>query len=200
MRLKPLLMTSNEFERIFKEQFPVLCNLAASIVKDDDEAKDIVQQVFLKLWQKKDELVIKGPIAAYLYRAVVNTAFNHKLRIKKNIGLDLYPELEKISESDTDTYHKVKVETEVRKAISTLSPMCREVFTMNRFTELSNREIAGEFDISVKAVEKHISKAYRILKEKLKPLITNELLLLLFCFQGVGFLTCSLSIIIIFLS
>lgn len=193
-------MTNTEFEKIFKEQFPVLCNLAASIVKDGDEAKDIVQQVFLKLWQRKDELAIKGPIAAYLYRAVVNTAFNHNLRAKKSIGLDFHPELERIPESDTDSYQKLRVETEVRKAISSLSPMCREVFTMSRFTGLSNREIAGEFDISVKAVEKHISKAYRILKEKLKPLITNELLLLLFCFHGVGFLTCYLSIIKIFLS
>ncbi|NJK96219.1 MAG: hypothetical protein HC905_16055 [Bacteroidales bacterium] len=84
-------MTSSEFEKIFKEQFPVLCNLAASVVKDGDEAKDIVQQVFLKLWQKKDDIVIKGPVAAYLYRAVVNTAFNHNSRAKKSISLNQVP-------------------------------------------------------------------------------------------------------------
>ncbi|NJK96218.1 MAG: hypothetical protein HC905_16050 [Bacteroidales bacterium] len=68
---------------------------------------------------------------------------------------------------------------------------------MSRFTSLSNREIAAEFDISVKAVEKHISKAFKKLRETLKPLITNEMILLLFCLIEVGFLNNHLSIITI---
>jgi RNA polymerase sigma-70 factor (ECF subfamily) len=177
-------MNDIEFEKLFREQFSTLCNLAASIVKDSDEAKDIVQQVFIKLWQKRGELNIRGPLAPYLCRAVINTAYNSSNKSNKTVYLDNHPELSNVPEADLDlAQRKENIETEVKKAIEALPPVCRNVFSMSRYTTLTNKEIASELNISVKAVEKHISKAYKTLRETLKPLVVSVFILSLFVYQ-----------------
>lgn len=199
-------MTDIEFEKLFKEHFSTLCNLAASVVKDSDEAKDVVQQVFIKLWQKRDELNIRGPVYPYLYRAVINTAYNTNSKNNKVVYLDSHPELANIPAADPESVkHQDSVNAEVRKAIDKLPPACRNVFAMSRYTSLTNKEIATELNISVKAVEKHISKAYKTLREKLKPLIASQFMLFIFVifilkfyWAEVGLLLIHLSIITIY--
>lgn len=186
MRHKRLanLMNDIEFEKLFREQFSTLCNIAASIVKDPDEAKDIVQQVFIKLWQKRNELNIRGPMAPYLCRAVINTAYNSSNKSNKTIYLDNHPELGNVPETESEmAQQKDNIDTEVKKAIDALPPVCRNVFSMSRYTSLTNKEIASELNISVKAVEKHISKAYKTLRETLKPLVAGQFMLCFFVFQ-----------------
>lgn len=174
-------MTETEFEKLFREQFNILTNLAITVVKDEDNAKDIVQQVFIKLWQKKDDLQIRGPLVPYLCKAVINTAINEFSKTKKTVYLDKSPELKNISSEDEDMHsHLEKIEIQVRNAIETLPPVCRKVFSLSRFTDLSNKEIASELNISVKAVEKHISKAIKTLRILLKPLLNSNLLWILF--------------------
>lgn len=193
-------MTDIEFEKLFREQFGMLTNLAASVVRDGDIAKDIVQMVFLKLWQKKEELTIRGPVIPYLCKAVVNTAFNEIAKNKQTICLDNFPDIHKIAGNESESLLKEERNEKVRQALEELPPVCRKVFSMSRFTDLTNKDIAREMNISVKAVEKHISKAYKILRVQLKPLISSENAILAFIISlknfisGVGFLICLLSI------
>jgi RNA polymerase sigma-70 factor (ECF subfamily) len=196
-------MNDMEFETLFREQFSPLCNLAYSVVKDTDVAKDTVQQVFLSLWQKRTEINFHTSSKSYLCRAVVNTALNHISKEKKQIKLDEYvkePSTEPIDHEISES--NVSLEDKVRSAINELPPVCQKVFTLSRFSDLTNKEIASELDISVKAVEKHISKALKTLRITLKPLLKAETMMTLFfissCFifslLKVGFWILTLSL------
>ena len=194
-------MNDSQFELLFREQFTPLCNLAFTLVKDEDSAKDIVQQVFLRLWQMRSDLKIRSSVRSYLYRAVVNTALNKIKSEKQFVSLE-GKATESIADTDNTEYHTYRdhIENKVRLAINTLPPVCRTVFSLSRFSDLTNKEIAAELKISVKAVEKHISKAFKILREELKSIRLTELMFWIFVLYGVyslnfevGFLTIILS-------
>src|SRR5690554_253216 len=68
---------SKEFERIFRELYTPLCQKAYKIVKDKDLSEDLVQQVFVNLWEKREEIKINATVKAYLYKAIIYAAFNH---------------------------------------------------------------------------------------------------------------------------
>lgn len=186
-------MTEQEFEILFHEQFKPLCNLAFTVVSDLDASKDIVQQVFINYWQFRDRTTIRGSVKGYLYRSVVNASINHLNRSKRHMPLG-----SQLAESLVDTEANEDMSNthrEVQKAIAGLPPVCQKVFMLSRFSELTNREIAEELGVSVKAVEKHVSKAFKTLRERLKPLIDAEFSLSIMItalpcsILGVGFLT-----------
>jgi RNA polymerase sigma-70 factor, ECF subfamily len=193
-------MNEIDFEIIFKSRFSSLCNLAFTVVKNADVAKDVVQQVFMKLWHKREDLNIQGTIEAYLYRMVINTALNHIEKEKKYTRLETtnlkYTDLAETLENTSSVEDR---EHKVRKAIKDLPPQCQTVFSLSRFEDLSNKEIAGHLGISVKAVEKHITIALKTLRIKLLPLMNSELeILILFLMvklftQQVGFWVFCLS-------
>ena len=190
-------MSEKDLEILFKSQFSSLCNLAFTLVKNADVAKDVVQQVFIKLWNKQQNLNIHGPIEAYLYRMVINTSLNHIEKEKKYTRWEDH--LAQVSELTIDAKENSNAiedrENKVRNAINELPPQCQTVFSLSRFENLSNKEIAGHLGISVKAVEKHITVALKTLRVKLRPLMNSELdililfLMIKFLIQQVGFLT-----------
>jgi RNA polymerase sigma-70 factor (ECF subfamily) len=195
------IMSEKDFEILFKSQFSSLCNLAFTLVKNADAAKDIVQQVFIKLWQKQQDLKIHGPVEAYIYRMVINTSLNHIEKEKKYIRLE-YQSVQSVELPDETKDNSDAIadrEIKVRKAIAELPPQCQTVFSLSRYENLSNKEIAGHLGISVKTVEKHITVALKSLRVKLKPLMNSEfnivflILAIKFIFQQVGFLTFFLS-------
>jgi len=164
-------MTEYQFETIFKEYFAYLSNLAYGIVKDRDDAYDITQQVFVKLWDKRDDIEIDKSIKSYLYRATFNTALNfldkhkRKLRIVNDDSYSLFQE-------DKSDFLEGEVEDAVNKAILELPEKCRVVFSLSRYSDLTNKEIAEKLNISIKGVEKHISRALKELRVKLKRFIS----------------------------
>lgn len=180
-------MTESQFEKLFKEYFSPLCNIAYSVVKDQDQARDIVQQVFIKFWDKRTSVDIDDNIRAYLKRAVINTSLNHIEKIKKlKFEEDMH-----VHEHYDDSREKTKeqrikqVDVAVRKAVAELPDKCQAVFSLSRYDGMTNQEIADYLEVSVKAVEKHISKALRELRITLKPYA--NLISIIFIFQ-VGFL------------
>lgn len=173
-------MITTDFEKVFRDFFKPLTNIAFSVVKDEDTAKDIVQQVFIKLWDKKDSLEIRTNIKSYLHRAVVNTAINH---LEKNKKIQLESEfsrfdsaIDKFEEADEKS---LQLEDEVKTAIDALPPKCKIVFSLSRFSSMTNKEIAEHLDISIKSVEKHIGKALKDLRIKLKPFLDAGLVIIL---------------------
>jgi RNA polymerase sigma-70 factor, ECF subfamily len=194
-------MSEKDFEILFKSQFTSLCNLAFTLVKNADTAKDVVQQVFIKLWQKQQDLNIRGPIEAYIYRMVINTSFNHIEKEKKYVRLEYQSvqSFELPNETKDNSNALADREIKVRKAIAELPPQCQTVFSLSRFDNLSNKEIAEHLGISVKTVEKHITVALKSLRITLKPLMNSELAIFIlfmavkFIIQQVGFLVFFLS-------
>lgn len=178
-------MNEADFEKTFREHFTFLRNIAFAVVHDDDTARDIVQHVFVNLWEKKDNLQIKGNTKSYLHRAVINSALNH---IKKHKKLHFPEEIDsfEIIEETTNDYEKDKIiKKSISDAVEQLSPQCRLMFSLSRYSNLQNKEIAEHLNVSIKAVEKNIGKALKSLRVTLKPLYKSLKILLLIM---VGFL------------
>ena len=185
-------MDKLEFEQIFRTHFNYLRNIAFGVVHDLDTAGDITQQVFLNLWQKKDKLEIQGNVKSYIQRAVINESINYLKKQKKLY----YPEnIEAFDTFDApviDLEREKLIEKSVFEAVDKLSPKCRLVFSLSRFSKMPNKEIAEHLNISVKAVEKNMGKALNELRVSLKPLYKSMCLLILILFM-VGFFNVLLS-------
>lgn len=185
-------MTEKDFEIAFREYFTMLRNMAYSVVYDDDTAKDMVQHVFLNLWNKKEQLVIKGSVKSYLQRAVINASINH---IKKHKKLNLTEQFDSFDVIDDEKYNEDRqkaIEAGVKNAIEQLSPKLRMVFSLSRYSNMQNKEIAEYLGVGVKAVEKNIGKALKELRVSLKPLYKSTLII--FVIAMVGFFKYLLSL------
>jgi RNA polymerase sigma-70 factor (ECF subfamily) len=169
------------FEQVFKTHFKNLHAYACSILKDDMAAEEAVQNVFFKLWDRSENLTIGGSLAAYLYRAVNNESLNYLKHQKVKEAHALH--VAYISPAHRDTPSKTlqakELEGRLHKALNELPEQCRTIFQMSRFEELRYREIAERMGLSVKTVEAQMSKALRVLREKLADLMPLIIWLLL---------------------
>lgn len=163
-------MNEREFEKTFKTYFAHMANIAYSVVKDQDTAKDIVQQVFAKLWDKKNKVFIESSLKSYLHRATINTALNHIDRQKKLVLTDNQVDTPHES-SEKEKLKPEEINAAIKKSMEVLPAKCQTVFSLSRFSGLTNQEIADHLNISIKAVEKHIGKALKELRVSLKPLM-----------------------------
>lgn len=175
-------MTELQFETLFKEHFTYLSNVAYGVVRDEEDSYDIVQQVFAKFWDKRNTVDIDDNIKSYLHRATLNTSFNFLDKNKRiiNIGDDQLRDMSSHSEERNTDFLSGEVEEAIKKSIAELPEKCRMVFALSRYSDKTNKEIAEELDISIKAVEKHISKALRELRVKLAPYLKIVLINLIF--------------------
>ena len=168
------------FEQVFKTHYRNLHAYAFTILKDEDEAEETVQQVFYKLWERSDNLNFSGSIAAYLYRAVHNESLNsikHQ-KVKANYQLHVAYSMKNKSEQEQTKWTEKELEGQFRKALNELPEQCRTVFQLSRFENLKYKEIAEKLDISIKTVENHMGKALKLLRTKLVDFI--PLLIILF--------------------
>lgn len=154
-------MTVREFEKIFRKYYLPLGMYALRIVGDADNAQDIVQDAFSKIWIALEKDVNIDNMRAYLYRCVRNECLLHMRNKIVTVGEESIPEL---SEEIIDTSERDAL---VWKAIGQLPERCREVFLMSKRDGFSNKEIAEELDISLKTVENQMTKAYSRLREVL---------------------------------
>ncbi|HEY9049121.1 MAG TPA: RNA polymerase sigma-70 factor [Ohtaekwangia sp.] len=159
------------FEQVFHACYENLCQYACTIVKDMDEAEDIVQSMFLKIWEKREELTIQQSIRSYLFRAVyhqcINTLEHKVIKLKhQEYGLQ-----QGIHASQQPEVFPEELSESIRAAIDELPEQCRNIFVMSRYEELRYAEIAKKLNISVNTIENQISKALRILRLKLKDSI-----------------------------
>ncbi|MFK7908635.1 MAG: RNA polymerase sigma factor [Chitinophagales bacterium] len=157
-------------EIIFKTYHSTLCISAYRLLKSKDAAKDVVQEVFMRFWKKRETIQINTSLKAYLRRAVVNTALNHiqKNRRHPTDNLDNLPQISSSKNSAQDDLQAAELKTDIQSAIATLPKKCRMVFTLSRYEQMTYKEIAASLEISVNTVENHISKALKILKGELK--------------------------------
>lgn len=152
---------------MFKEYYNPLCNFAISITSDRKMAQDVVQDVFTKLWDKRNELVINSNEKSYLFQAVKHRAFEllrkRQSEVKINVsGFEASYDHERELE---DQANKFMLKEFLFNSIRQLPPKCQEVFVLNKVNGLTYSEIADDLNISVKTVENQIGKAYRKLRE-----------------------------------
>jgi RNA polymerase sigma-70 factor, ECF subfamily len=157
------------FQEVFEHYYQPLCRFATGYVSDQDSAEEIVQQVFINLWEHREEIDPQKAIKSYLFTSVKNRCLNHIRDNKKfrNYYLDVELELE-IPVSDNDKTEMADLEKQVADALDKLPEKCREVFMMCRFEDMKYKDVALKLDISQKTVEAQMSKALKILREELK--------------------------------
>lgn len=163
-----------EFQEIYHKHFNGLANYAYSVLKDKDAAKDVVQDVFLDLWNKRETLSIQTSLEAYLVRAVKfkSIDFIRKDKTKQQYVANMTPSSVPMTEdhNDNDDEQTANRKKQLSYAIAQLPTKCRQVFLLSRLSGYTYKEIAEEMNISPKTVENQISRALKLLRQKISDL------------------------------
>ncbi|MBN4073152.1 RNA polymerase sigma-70 factor [Crocinitomix catalasitica] len=168
-------------ESNFREHHQRLANVAYNITRDKDAAKDVVQDVFLKIWQRKNSFEKDFFSSGYLYKSVVNTSLNFLEKNKKTVKIQSSVS-HRIASTEELPDSKIvgkELEKEVDLAIDNLPPKCKTIFVLSRFEGLKYNEIAQQLEISPKTVENQMSIALKKLHTQLRPYLTKEFLTLM---------------------
>ena len=156
------------YAKLFFEYYRPLSIFALKYVYDLDTARELVQDLFVSIYENRKSLIIATSIRSYLYQAVKNRCLNH---LKKASVRRQYREQNKENlnpvESLEDQIQANELEHRIFLLISQLTAKCQEVFLLSRVKGLKNKEIAAKLGISIRTVETHISYALRFLREKL---------------------------------
>lgn len=170
------------FETLFMQLYKPLLAYAFRFVNDKNISEDIVQDVFCKLWQQREHIRFEdNAVKSYLFKSVYTHALN-VLNKKPQSTYSLESENHAVLLEQYISSYMInseqslllkELETEIRSYIKTLPPQCQKIFILSRKYGLKNRQIAEQLNISIKAVEKQISKALFNLK---KHLYQKELL------------------------
>lgn len=166
-------------EELFRKYYKVLRAFAYRLLNDKEVAEDVVQDVFYDLWKKQEVLIFDTAIRSYLFRSTYTKSLNY-LNSKFNTSQE---SLEQSTENkiqqiyiqsqllapESDLLLK-ELHTEIKAIVDSLPDQCKKVFILSRVSELKNKEISDRLGISIKTVEKHISKALSILRLNLKDM------------------------------
>jgi len=167
------LLNESSYEELFRKWYTPLCKMVFRILQDKALTEDTVQEVFVKLWEKRNELKIETSLKSYLYRAAINASYNHLEKNKRYPKLSLEDGASNLPDHYFNTEQKIhgeELEFRINATLSILPEACREVFILSRYENLSYKEIAETLGISVKTVENQMGKALRIFREKLMKL------------------------------
>lgn len=168
------------FKLLFHEYHALLCNVANNIIRDRVGAEDIVQEVFLNLWKRRDDISWDKSLKGYLYQSTVNSALNWLEKNKKTVLFDTAVTLETVKYAATSVEEALE-EQELLKiaqqAIDALPPKCKAIFVLSRYEGMKYHEIASHLQISVKTVESQMTIALKRLYETLMPYLKIALFL-----------------------
>lgn len=167
-------LTVEEFEKLYKRYYQNFLRFSTKLIGDKNLAQDIVHEVFIKLWEKRFEIKDDG-IDKLLFTMTRNACLNHikheTIVLNKQVDLKQirkWEELYRIEYLNNEPYALIEKELEeqINKVIYKLPDKCREVYILSRKKGLKNWEIAEKMNISLKTVEKHISRAMREFKKQ----------------------------------
>ena len=180
-----------DYRMLFRRYYAGLSFYASRLVGEDD-AEDIVQDVFMEIWKRKDDIELGEQAQSLLYRSVYARAINlinHRAVVEKYNAEEAELLKKKMEYYEPDRSEVLKrienreLRVEIYKAINALPDKCREVFKLSYLYDMKNKEIADALNISARTVEAHMYKALKILRGALAHL-RGMLLLLLFFLQG----------------
>lgn len=159
------------FREIFDAHYEELCHYAFTIIRDTGEAEDIVQSIYAKLWEQRENIGIVISVRSYLFKSVYHKCINyleHK-EVKRNHNGYVLHSISR--ESQQPEVFPEELEENIKRAIDTLPSQCRTVFVMSRYEELKHSEISERMNISVNTIQNQICKALKILRVELKDII-----------------------------
>ena len=166
-----MTLTEPAFEQFFKTYFKSLHSYAFVILQDESMAEEIVQQVFFKIWERKEQFRVHTSARAFLYRAVHNECLNYlkhqKHKISHRNHLLRANKHQKSGDNAGMRLELNELEAGLQRAIGSLPEQCRNIFYLSWFEGFKYREIAAELGLSAKTVEAQMSKALKVLRKKL---------------------------------
>ncbi|WP_426326247.1 RNA polymerase sigma-70 factor [Pedobacter sp. R-06] len=156
------------FDEVFLKHFKSLHAYAFTIIKEKDDAEEIVQNVFVRIWTKREQLKTDGFLKSFLYRSVHNESLNYlkHQKVRSNFNVH-YADAVKNDTGNLNTeIMATELEKNIHSAINELPEKCRNVFQLSRFDQMKYQEIADALNISIKTVENQMGKALKILRLK----------------------------------
>ncbi|MBN1987176.1 MAG: RNA polymerase sigma-70 factor [Prolixibacteraceae bacterium] len=173
-----ILGDKTAFELLFKYYYPGLVVFATNIVVNTDEAEEIVQDFFVRIWENRSALKTDNPLKNYLFTSIKNRSINFlkSAQVKKSVIDELKRQMETEIRYNPDIYTATELQQQLKNAFKKLPPRTAEIFTLSRFKGFSNDEIAESLGISKRTVETQVSNALKIIRKELR----NYLTLLLF--------------------
>lgn len=155
-----------------------LCVYASGLTQDDDLAEDIVQNVFIRIWKKRDQLKDTFSIKGFLYKSVYNEFIDMYRKRKPVFALEkkYIDALSTLVEEDEGSLERLIALMKVE--IQNLPPKCKQTFLLSKEEGLTNVEIAAYMNISIKSVEAHITRAFSILRKSIGEKMHGILFLL----------------------
>ena len=158
------------FELLFHFYYPGLVVYTSQFTADRNDAEEIVQDFFVRFWQKHQQIIPTDSFKNYFFLSVKNSSLNY-LKHKK-IEAKYLRELSDLSNQhlvyDPDLYLSTELQEKIKKSINLLPERCREIFMMSRIQGMKNDEIAKELELSKRTIETQISNALKVLRVELK--------------------------------
>lgn len=153
---------------LYSQHFFALVKVASNLSGETVHAKDVVQNTFIQVWNKRESLQIEIAIFPYLRRMVIHEVLAMKRKTERRTALWQRQKSGKTFHTDVeDELHEKETQLAIRAAIDTLPERCSEIFKLSRYSEMTYAEIAEALDISVKTVENQMGKALKVLRETL---------------------------------
>lgn len=168
------------FKALFQKYYASMCHFASQYLKDADMAEETVQELFVRLWEKRSTLTIETSVNHYLFRSVRNHCLN-QLQHQK-IKQQYASRVMESSSKEVDWqpfYMEVDLMERIEKSIASMPPKRQEIFRLSREQGLKYKEIADKLDISVKTVEAQMGLALKHLRDDLKDFNQHMIALLL---------------------
>ncbi|WP_085537371.1 RNA polymerase sigma-70 factor [Massilibacteroides vaginae] len=175
---------NKEFEQIYLQYYARMKRFAREYVVSEEDAENILQDVFLEFWEKRETLLAYTNLIAFLFTAIKNRCINLLKRkmLEQEISNHLQEEyvrtlqinLESLEFMNVELFQSNNIKKRIDDAINSLPPKCRQIFVMSKIEGKKQKDIAAELNISVHAIETQMGIAYKKLREKLKgfyPLI-----------------------------
>lgn len=171
-------INKSDFSKVYSIYFPKLVRFAREFVSSTEDAENIIQDIFIYLWERQELLSTLSNLNAFLFTLVKNKCIDQlrlqklledrkeelKIILDKEIQLKIYA----LQQFDENALSNEDIENILNDAINSLPEKCREVFILSRMEGLKNKEIAERLNISAKTVENQMTTAIRKLKVELK--------------------------------
>lgn len=179
-------VSEQTIKKLFDELFHQLVLSAFRYVNDYDQAEEIVQDVFVKVWQNFDELKEIKNLKSYLFRAVQNSSLNFlkHLKVRQKFIEDSEVLNLSMEKSHEETLSEEEMKIRIHEAVNKLPDNWKEAFVLSKYNKLKYHEIAEDLNISQKTVEKYISKSLQFLRLELKDIILISITVMNFLFKN----------------
>lgn len=151
------------FDYLFADYYRYLFKIAYTMLRDEGQAKDAVQELWIRLWQRREQVEIKTALKPYLQRVMVNLCLEHLRKQQRMSFSDEFPE----QAVENQALEQAELRQALEAAILKLPEQCRLIFRMSRIEEMSHKAIAEQLELSPKTVENQIGKALKLLRVSL---------------------------------